>query len=103
MERVINKQQILDRLAGAVEIMLTIEGEYEYQRGVQRGASEKRVVAGEANEVFVKALKAITNIPNGPDRGSAQSQIDCAVQLAQQALKWRPKPLAGVVVGDAQY
>lgn len=31
-------------------------------------------------------FRKIENIPNGPDRGSVQSQIDCAVQYAKEGL-----------------
>lgn len=35
---------------------------------------------------YVLALKKISDIPLGPDKGSAQSQIDCAVEIAKKAL-----------------
>ena len=39
------------------------------------------------NEQITDALKKICSIPLGPDKGSAQSQIDCAVAYATAALQ----------------
>lgn len=90
MERVQNKDQILDRLAGAIDVMLTNEGEHQYQRGVTRGRLDQKREASEKYDALIGALKKITRIPNGPDRGSAQFQINCAVLYARQALGEKP-------------
>lgn len=37
-------------------------------------------------DALATALQSIAQIPLGPDRGSAQSQIDCAEQIARAAL-----------------
>ncbi len=40
----------------------------------------------EENKKLRKALREIISIPLGPDRGSAQSQIDCAIETARATL-----------------
>lgn len=55
---------------------------------------KQAIVTGEdiarlTNELvrYQRVMRKIADIPLGPDKGSAQSQIDCAVEYASKALR----------------
>lgn len=72
-----------DLLAGTAE--LAIMKDY-----LRRNKGETVLDAVNKINRLTVALKRIIQIPNGPDRGSAQSQIDCAVIYAREALMEKP-------------
>lgn len=53
-------------------------------------ATERARLEGEVARLR-EALERITRLPLGPDTGSAQWQIDCAVSIAKEALRHDPR------------
>jgi hypothetical protein len=53
-------------------------------------ATERARLEGEVARLR-RALATIADIPLGPDHGSAQWQIDCAAQIAREALRHDPR------------
>lgn len=77
---------IVTTLAEALTVISIREAEIERLNEVaMRRYRNIEVLRGECDRLRA-ALERIKAIPNGPDRGSAQSQIDLAVEFASDAL-----------------
>lgn len=83
---IISDDSIVRAIVGAIQGLIKDAGDYEFQRGVHRGKLDTSMEDAEQKGRLISALKRIANIQNGPDRGSAQFQIDCAVEIAETAL-----------------